>query len=114
MAVIDAEIKSGLLVCLSICAADGLISIEEEKTLEDLFFRDLNVTEIDFKYIVDSFFSHKIPIEDYLQGVEQIVLKRKFLTIAKEAAAADGLDITENIALEKCKKLWEGDFVSSS
>jgi hypothetical protein len=110
----DVEIRSGLLVCLSICAADGFVSLEEEEALQRRFIDDLNVTEIDFKDIVNVFFDDKAPIEIYLKGVQREELRRNFLEIAKEAAAADGLDITENIAWKKCKILWGFDYVASS
>ena len=110
----DVEIRNGLLVCLSICAADGFVSLEEEEALQRRFIEDLNGTEIEFKYIVNAFFDDKVPIEIYLKGVEREELKRNFLEIAKDAAAVDGLDITENIAWEKCKTLWGLDHVASS
>ena len=101
------EVKNGALVCLAICAADGFISIDEEEVLEAKFETHFNVTKTEFQKIIDFFFESSSQIETFLEGVHQKKLKHQILNIAKEAAAADGLDITENIAWNKCKAYWD-------
>ena len=101
------EIKNGAFVCLAICAADGFISTEEEEVLEANFEEYFNVTKAEFQNMIDCFFESSSQVEVFLEGVEGKKLRQRLLQIAKEAAAADGLDITENIAWNKCKLYWE-------
>jgi hypothetical protein len=103
---IDIEIKNGLFVCLAICAADGFISKEEEKSLYDKFNENFGISKIIFEDLVTQFFESQSEIEIYLDSISSKELKNKLLTIARDAASADGFDITENIAWAKCKKYW--------
>lgn len=111
MSNIDIEIKNGLLVCLSICAADGIISAEEEETLEALFLRDFNIPKSTFQETTDFFFEDNDQFEVYLDGVHQEDLKIKFISLSKQAAEVDGLDIKENVAWNKCRSKWGSSFV---
>jgi len=111
---IDAEIKNGLLVCLSICAADGLISTEEEEVLEASFMENFGLPKLKFQEITDFFFADKDQFENYLDGVFQKELKTKFIDLSKKAAEIDGLDIKENVAWEKCRSRWGDSIVSNS
>ena len=83
MPIVSEELQNGVFVCLAICAADGFISKEEEEILEVEFEKNFNVSAIQFQNLIDLFF--KSP---------------------NEAAAADGLDIRENIAWNKCNVYW--------
>lgn len=106
MPVVSEEITNGALVCLAICAADGFISKEEEEVLEVEFEKHFNVSAIQFQKIVDLFFESSIKIEVFLDGVHASHLRDQLLSIAKEAAAADGFEIRENIAWNKCNLYW--------
>lgn len=106
MSNINIEIKSGLFVCLAICAADGFISKEEEESLYVKFNENFGISKIIFEDLVNLFFESQDEIEKYLDGVCSKELKNKLLNIARDAAAVDGFDITENIAWDKCKNYW--------
>jgi tellurite resistance protein len=108
---INVEIKNGLFVCLAICAADGFISDEEEESLYDKFNDNFGISKVIFEDLVNIFFESQVKIEIYLDGVCSKELKNKLLTIARDAAAVDGFDITENIAWDKCKNYWGLDNV---
>ena len=110
----DFEVESGLLVCLAICSADGLISQEEEESLCREFNEAFGINKSTFEDIVDRFFEDKSEIEFYLNSVSGDELKVKFLDIARKSAAVDGFDITENIAWKKCKEHWGLKDVSES
>ncbi len=103
---VNVEIKNGLFVCLAICAADGFISEEEEESLYDKFNENFGMEKIIFEELVNLFFESQIEVEIYLDVICSIELKNKLLIIAREAAAVDGFDITENIAWDKCKNYW--------
>lgn len=102
----DVEIKNGLFICLAICAADGFISEEEEESLYDKFNENFGISKLIFEELVNIFFENQIEIEIYLDAICSVDLKNKLLVIARDAAAVDGFDITENIAWDKCKNYW--------
>jgi len=108
---INVEIENGMFVCLAICAADGFISQEEEASLYRKFEGSFGVSKIIFEDLVNRFFESQVEIEIYLDGISSMELKVKLLTIARDAAAVDGFDITENIAWDKCRNYWGLDNV---
>ena len=106
MPIVSEELQNGVFVCLAICAADGFISKEEEEILEVEFEKNFNVSAIQFQNLIDLFFKSSNEIEVFLDAVHASHLRGQLLNIAKEAAAADGLDIRENIAWNKCNVYW--------
>ena len=106
MVKVDEEIINGAFVCLAICAADGFISSEEEEVLESSFLRLFGISKEEFQRIIDLFFEDSREIEAFLDTVHQKRIRAQLLEIAESAAAADGLDITENIAWNKCNLYW--------
>jgi len=111
MSEIDSQLKNGIFVCLAICAADGLISGEEEQCLEKEFEKDFGIASKDFQRVIDLYFTSNHQLEAFLLSVDDVSLRTKIIEIARLAAAADGLQINENIALQKAEAFWEGSFV---
>jgi hypothetical protein len=106
----NSELKNGIFVCLAVCAADGLISQEEEGSLEADFEKEFAVDSNDFQKIVEMFFASGDQLEVFLNSVNDRALRKRLLEIAARAAATDGLDISENIALQKSQAYWSQSF----
>ena len=96
------SMESELQLALAICGHDGLISEAELAVLRDYFCAERGMTGGDFEKSIDSFFSDDAPLELLLSAVEN---KDGTLLVAESAAAADGLELTENWALLKCRAL---------
>lgn len=95
-------LENELQLALAICGHDGLISEAEVAVLISHFCNEKQMTSSAFERGVDLFFSNETPIELLLSAVDN---KEDVLRVAEIAAAADGLDITENWALLKCRAL---------
>ena len=95
-------IDSELQLALAICGHDGLISEAELAVLREHFCATQGMSSDDFEQSIDSFFAHNMPLELLLSAVKN---KEDALRVAESAAAADGLDLTENWALLKCRAL---------
>lgn len=96
-----------LKVAACICATDGVISEAEERTLVRIFrtrYPDFNDDDIERALI--EFFDSDNQIEDFLALVKDQELRNFTLRLAEESASADGLDIRENIALNKAYLIW--------
>ena len=92
---------------LCICAQDGVISeLEEEKLLELLVrkFPEWNAHALD--ELLTDFFDSDDQIEDYLKLVNDESLRSFTLMLAETSAGADGLDLKENVALQKAYAIW--------
>jgi hypothetical protein len=111
MSEIGSQLKNGIFACLAICAADGLISGEEEKCLEKEFEKYFGIASKDFQKIIDLYFRSQDQLEIFLLSVDDVSLRTKIIEIARLAAAADGLQINENIALQKAEAFWGEAFV---
>ena len=95
-------IENTIMLCLAICAHDGLVSKSEEQKIFDLAFAENNIDLDSFNLLVDKFFESTDSLETILSTVSD---KNKALYWAEEAASADGLDVKENIALQRCHQL---------
>lgn len=96
-----------LKIAACICGKDGVISEVEESTLyKCLLKRFPDLSEEQFHQALDEFFESSEQIEDYLSLIENTDLRRFTLKIAEESASSDGLDIKENIALDKAYLMW--------
>jgi hypothetical protein len=94
-------------VAACICAKDGIISgAEEQAMLSLLLQRFPDVNEAVFDNALNEFFDSEDQIEDYLGRIKDGELRRFTLSLAEVSAGADGLDIKENIALEKAFLIW--------
>jgi hypothetical protein len=94
-------------IAACVCGKDGLISqAEEEKICELIIAESPNITTNDFETFMDDFFQSDKQIEDYISQIEDSSLQDFVLRLAEESASADGLDLMENIALQKIRVVW--------
>lgn len=98
----DQQIEAQMNLALAICAHDGLISDAEIVSLRSHFCDSGNVTESEMEDVIDAFFEDERTIEELISLVDDVDYA---LRVAAEAASADGLDIRENFALERCYRL---------
>lgn len=96
------SMENELQLALAVCGHDGLISEAELAVLRDYFCSEQGMAADDFEDSIDVFFSDDAPLELLLSAVDD---KEAALRVAESAAAADGLDLTENWALLKCRAL---------
>lgn len=97
----EGQIQAQIHLALAICAHDGFISDTEVASLRGYYCGAGKVTEDELETLVDEFFEHDFTLEQLFAAVED---KEFTLGIAAEAASADGLDIRENFALERCRQ----------
>jgi hypothetical protein len=96
--VLDAVVK----VAACVCGKDGVISEAEEYKMFDVISEKFpNYTLQRFNQVIDDFFDECLQIEDYLKSISNIDLKIFTVYLCRSSASADGLDIYENIALQK-------------
>lgn len=100
------QIKSAFNVCATICGQDGIISSQEELSLISHFSDFFGLQKQDFDALFDEFFESESTFDDFLKAINEKELRNNILFIAKESASADGLDIKENIALNRAKLVW--------
>ena len=62
-----------------------------------------------FESALTEFLDSNDQIEDYLAIIEGETLRQFTLELAEISASADGLEIRENIALEKVYMIWGDD-----
>lgn len=101
------EVVYCIKVAACICGKDGIISEAEEEKIFDIVNESFPTFIIsDFDVALDEFFDSDDQIEDYLEKITD-PLKRKFtLKLSELSASVDGLDIRENIALQKVYTIW--------
>ena len=100
--------ESCIKVAACICARDGIISEVEERAIYDKLkekYPDVNVDM--FEDVITDFFNSEEQIEDYLEQITEKELREFTLELAETSAGADGLDIRENIALQKACSIWD-------
>jgi hypothetical protein len=98
------ELSTCIKVAACICAKDGVISELEEQAIFRIVserFPDLTNDNIEMS-LIDS--NHQI--EDYLALIDDNDLRKFTLNLAEVSASADGLNLKENIALEKAYLVW--------
>ena len=96
--------KASLKLCLGICAYDGLLSDTELAVLLSEFEARGLINAEQFEATVDEFFEEDLTLEELYLKASPI---NDELNIAELAASVDGLDIAENIALQKCHLLYD-------
>jgi tellurite resistance protein len=96
--ILDAAIK----VAACVCGKDGVISEAEEQKMFNVISGVFpNYTLQRFNKAIDDFFDESLQLEDYLESVSKEDLNAFTIGLCKSSASADGLDINENIALQK-------------
>ena len=90
-----------------VCSKDGFLSQSEELMMLELL-RDSfpNLTEEQFDDVLTGFFESELQIDDYLLAIEKPAERLLALKIAEKSASEDGLDLRENIALERAYIMW--------
>lgn len=99
------QIKCEMLLIMGICAHDGLLSTQELEYIKSAYPSD-QTDDAEFDELIDTFFQSTGTLE---QLFEQVTNIERALSVAELAAAADGLDIRENLALLKCRRLAKLD-----
>lgn len=99
------QIKCEMLLIMGICAHDGLLSTQELEHIKSAYPSD-QTDDAEFDELIDTFFQSTGTLE---QLFEQVTNIERALSVAELAAAADGLDIRENLALLKCRRLAKLD-----
>ena len=72
----------------------------------DNFSKSMGLTKSQINSAFDDFFTSQRQIDDYLCLISEEKLRPSILDIAKTSAASDGLDVRENIALQRARILW--------
>ena len=94
-------------VAASICAQDGVLSEIEERTIFAMLAeRFPNFSAEAFENALIEFFDSNKQIEDYLALLDDEEIRKFTLNLAEVSAGSDGLNIRENIALEKAHIVW--------
>lgn len=101
------DYKNCIKIAACICAKDGVISsAEEQEMFGALCSRFPDVDQSHFEVALVEFFDSDEQIESYLERISDGELRVFALRLAEVSASADGLDIRENIALEKAYAFW--------
>jgi len=101
------SIKTCIKVAACVCGKDGIISAAEEREMFRLLVKRFPECDQDmFENALTEFFDSNDQIEDYLALIDSEVLRQFTLELAEISASADGLDLRENIALEKAYVVW--------
>lgn len=100
-------LKACIKVAACVCGKDGIISAAEEREIFRLIVESFPECDQNmFESAMTEFFDSNEQIEDYLALVEDEALRKFTLELAESSARADGLEIRENIALEKAYVIW--------
>lgn len=101
--IIDLIIK----VAACVCGKDGVISQAEEKSiLDEILYKYPNYSTAQFNKVLDEFFNENYQLEDYLDQITDTKSKRFIIKLCEISASADGLNIKENIALNKVQIIF--------
>ena len=99
----DKQIEAQINLALAICAHDGLISDAEIASLVSQYSDSEKITKSEIEQLVDAFFDDDKTLEELILLVDDLEYA---LQVSENAASADGLDIRENFALQRCKRLF--------
>lgn len=98
--ILDLVIK----VVACVCGKDGLISQAEEEAIYNGIKQETSDYSFErFNEVLNKFFDESYQIEDYLVKITEPELREFTINLCELSASADGLDIKENIALNKAK-----------
>lgn len=105
---LEKNLVTGLKIAACVCGKDGIISQAEEDMMFQLVSTKYTEFSLDdFNSIIDDFFDSEKQIEDYLLEITDPETRHFVLELSAKSASADGLDIRENIALNKIAILWD-------
>lgn len=91
-------------VAVCVCGKDGVISVAEEKAIFSIISSEYPHYSFQrFNQTVDDFFDDNLQLEDYLGLILDPSLNKFTVNLCESSASSDGLDIKENIALDKVK-----------
>ncbi|MGO2075877.1 MAG: hypothetical protein ACTH3B_12065 [Pseudoalteromonas sp.] len=100
----DDLIDYAVKIAACVCGKDGVISQTEELAIYDYVSSNYTKYSIDrFNKTLDEFFDESHQIEIYLSKITDINFKHFIINLCEFSAGSDGLDIRENIALDKVK-----------
>ena len=100
--------KSLIKVVLYISSNDGVFSQEEESELIRLVIQSIpNITKQLLDSWIDEFFEEDLQLEFYCKKITDKKSQLLALSLAVQTAAADGLDLKENLALHKVMNFWK-------
>lgn len=101
------SIKVCIKVAACVCGKDGIISAAEEREMFRLLAeRFPSYDQNTFENTLTEFFDSNNQIEDYLALIENKEHRQFTLELSEISASADGLEIRENIALDKIYMIW--------
>lgn len=93
-------------IAACVCGKDGVISEIEEMTIYKLIIEQYpKYTYSHFNLALDQFFDESNQIEEYLGQISTTGLAEFCIFLCEESASSDGLDIKENIALQRAKNI---------
>lgn len=99
--------KSLIKVVLYISSNDGVFSQEEESELIRLVIQSIpNISKQLLDSWIDEFFEEDLQLEFYCKKITDKKSQLLALSLAVQTAAADGLDLKENLALHKVMNFW--------
>jgi len=94
-------------IAACICGKDGVLSRVEELTLFEVLKEQFPSFKAEaFEEALTQFFDSNDQIEEYLSLIDDQSLREFTLKLAEVSAGADGLNVKENIALEKAYLIW--------
>ena len=103
----NSDVSVSVKIAACICGRDGLISQAEEQKMFQLISNKFPEFSLDyFDTAINEFFDSDDQIEDYLSKVNDQEMRQFILGLAEASASVDGLDIRENIALQKAYQIW--------
>lgn len=89
-------------VAACVCGKDGVISEAEEQEIYRIVSENNSAYSLNrFNQAIDDFFDESLQLEDYLENISGLEHKILTINLSKSSASADGLDINENLALQK-------------
>ena len=101
------DLKICINIAAIVCSQDGLISMSEEDHMHEILCtRFNNLARQDFDKLIEEFFDSAPMLEECCALVEDPELKTFIVGLCEKSASSDGLDIRENIALQRLLSIW--------
>lgn len=92
-----------------VCGKDGIISAAEEETMYEIVHAAYpNYSYDRFNQALDDFFADELQIESYAGQITSNELQSFTIKLCEASASADGLEVQENIALQKVILIFGG------
>jgi hypothetical protein len=98
-------------VAACVCGKDGVISrAKEDCIFNTIIPQNPSFTLKQFNQAIDGFFDETFQLEEYLEKLSEINIKKFTVDLCEISASADGLDTKENIVLHKVKLILGDKF----